>query len=161
MTFFRNVSKCFVGNKLCNQTGIHIWSSINIAKRKMSSEVEKALSAKLDANKPTIFDKIISKEIPAKIIYENDKVLAFHDVSPQAPVHFLVIPKRRIALLDEAKENDKELLGELLLTASEIAKEKLPGGYRLVINNGKDGCQSVFHLHVHVLGGRQMKWPPG
>ncbi|KAK9884853.1 hypothetical protein WA026_009077 [Henosepilachna vigintioctopunctata] len=127
----------------------------------MASEVDKALSAKLDRNQKTIFDRIISKEIPANIIYENDKLLAFHDVNPQAPVHFLVIPKKRIAMLDDAEDNDKDLLGELILTATKLAKEKLPGGYRLVINNGRDGCQSVFHLHVHILGGRQMKWPPG
>ncbi|KAK9884852.1 hypothetical protein WA026_009077 [Henosepilachna vigintioctopunctata] len=129
--------------------------------RSMASEVDKALSAKLDRNQKTIFDRIISKEIPANIIYENDKLLAFHDVNPQAPVHFLVIPKKRIAMLDDAEDNDKDLLGELILTATKLAKEKLPGGYRLVINNGRDGCQSVFHLHVHILGGRQMKWPPG
>ncbi|XP_044761521.1 histidine triad nucleotide-binding protein 1-like [Coccinella septempunctata] len=162
MSVLRSISRCFLDKKIYSIKPIPKSSfSVNMNTRKISSEVEKAVSAKLDRSKPTIFDKIISKEIPADIIYENDRLLAFNDVSPQAPVHFLVIPKKRIALLNDAEENDKDLLGELILIASKLGKEKLPGGYRLVINNGKDGCQSVFHLHVHVLGGRQMKWPPG
>ncbi|XP_045483670.1 histidine triad nucleotide-binding protein 1-like [Harmonia axyridis] len=156
MSILKTIGRCLIDKKVSS-----FRTAIQISSTPMSSEVKKSISAKLDRSKPTIFDKIISKEIPAKIIFENDKLLAFHDVSPQAPVHFLVIPKKRIALLDDAEESDKELLGELILTASKLGKEKLPGGYRLVINNGKDGCQSVFHLHIHVLGGRQMKWPPG
>ncbi|CAJ0947532.1 unnamed protein product, partial [Mesorhabditis belari] len=126
----------------------------------MASEVEKAQTAQKGGD--TLFGKIIRKEIPAKIIFEDDDVLAFHDVSPQAPVHFLVIPKKAIPSIEDASDVDASLLGKLLLTAKNVAKElHLDNGYRLVINNGKDGCQSVFHLHIHVLGGRQLQWPPG
>ncbi|XP_018018553.2 adenosine 5'-monophosphoramidase HINT2 isoform X2 [Hyalella azteca] len=111
---------------------------------------------------PTIFDAIISRSIPANIIYEDDLSLAFRDINPQAPVHFLVIPKRRILMLEKAEASDKELLGHLLLVAKKVAdQEKLQDGYRVVINNGPNGAQSVYHIHVHVLGGRQMGWPPG
>ncbi|XP_034233779.1 histidine triad nucleotide-binding protein 1-like isoform X2 [Thrips palmi] len=128
----------------------------------MASEVDKARSAAASAkSQPTIFDKIIAKEIPADIIYEDDQCLAFNDISPQAPTHFLVIPKRRIAMLDDVEPADKDILGHLLFTASKLGRERLGNGFRLVINNGKDGAQSVFHLHIHVLGGRQLQWPPG
>ena len=110
----------------------------------------------------TIFGKIIRKEIPAKIVFENENVLAFHDVSPQAPTHILVIPKKSIPDVGAATEKDQLLLGELMLTAAAIAKEQgLTGGYRIVTNIGVDGGQSVFHLHLHLLGGRQLAWPPG
>lgn len=114
-------------------------------------------------NSPTIFDKIIDKSIPADIIYEDDKCLAFRDINPQAPVHFLVIPKKRISMLSLAEEGDREILGHLMLVASQTARQEglADNGFRTVINNGPDGAQSVYHLHVHVLGGRQMKWPPG
>ncbi|CAB3407434.1 unnamed protein product [Caenorhabditis bovis] len=129
------------------------------------SEVEKAREAALHKDvqaNDTIFGKIIRKEIPAQILFEDDEVLAFRDVSPQAPTHFLVIPKRRINMLENAEEGDGALLGKLMLTAAKVAKqEKLADGYRVVVNNGKDGCQSVFHIHLHVLGGRQLNWPPG
>ncbi|XP_050312892.1 histidine triad nucleotide-binding protein 1-like [Anthonomus grandis grandis] len=127
----------------------------------MSSEVKKTHLVRVKNQPTTIFDKIIAKEVAADIIYEDKQCLAFNDVAPQAPVHFLVIPKKRIPMLDHAETSDQEVLGHLLLTAKALAKERLPNGYRLVINNGKDGCQSVYHLHVHVLGGRQMNWPPG
>ncbi|KAI6229075.1 DMAP-interaction domain-containing protein [Aphelenchoides fujianensis] len=120
----------------------------------MASEVDKAQTAD---SKPeeTIFDKIIRKEIPAKIILEDEHLLAFHDVAPQAPVHFLVIPKKPIRMLEKAEASDEALLGKLLLAAERAAKSlNLADGYRVVINNGKHGCQSVYHLHVHVLGGR-------
>ncbi|GJN39064.1 hypothetical protein PR202_gb28158 [Eleusine coracana subsp. coracana] len=110
------------------------------------------------------FDKIIAKEIPSSIVYEDEKVLAFRDINPQAPVHVLVIPKVRDGLtgLDKAEPRHAEILGQLLYAAKVVAeKEGLANGYRVVINNGAEGCQSVYHLHVHVLGGRQMKWPPG
>lgn len=125
-----------------------------------SSEVAKAQNAQFD-QKETIFDKIINKQIPADIIYEDDVCLAFNDVSPQAPTHFLMIPKKRIPTLDKCEADDAQLLGNLLLRAKTLAKERLPDGYRLVINNGVHGCQSVYHLHIHILGGRQMSWPPG
>ena len=111
----------------------------------------------------TIFGKIIRREIPANIVFENERVLAFRDVNPQAPVHILVIPKKKVSDLSKCSNSDKDLLGELVLVASEIArKENLEkSGYRLVVNTGKDGGQTVFHLHVHLLGGRAMHWPPG
>ncbi len=111
----------------------------------------------------TIFDKIIRKEIPASIVFENENILAFRDISPQAPVHILVIPKRQIVDLGKAESSDKELMGELLMTAAEIAKNEGldSSGYRVVINTGENGGQSVFHLHLHILGGRKLNWPPG
>jgi histidine triad (HIT) family protein len=110
----------------------------------------------------TIFKKIIDREIPAKIVFEDGLALAFHDVNPQAPTHVLVIPKQEIAGLDAAGEGDGALLGHLLLVAKRVAYELgLKDGYRVVINNGPDGGQTVDHLHVHVLGGRAMGWPPG
>ena len=111
----------------------------------------------------TIFEKIIAREIPARIIYEDDLVLAFHDVNPQAPTHVLVIPKRSIPRIAEAGFQDHALLGHLLLKAAAVAAQVglREGGYRLVINNGPDGGESVPHLHCHILGGRQMHWPPG
>ncbi|MFH4977305.1 hypothetical protein AB6A40_004014 [Gnathostoma spinigerum] len=125
----------------------------------MESEVEKA--QRPDAGDDTIFGKIIRKEIPAKIIYEDDNVLAFHDVSPQAPIHFLVVPKKRIDMLENVTDQDESILGKLLIAASKVAKMlNLTKGYRVVINNGREGCQSVHHIHLHVLGGRQLGWPP-
>ncbi len=112
----------------------------------------------------TIFSKIIRREIPAKIAFESETVLAFHDVNPQAPVHILVIPKKPIADIASASVEDRELLGELLLVAGKLAREQgldEHGGFRLVINNGADAGQTVFHLHVHLLGGRSFNWPPG
>ena len=111
----------------------------------------------------TVFDSIIAREIPADIVYEDDRALAFRDISPQAPVHVLVIPKRRIARVSAAVDEDAGLLGHLLLVARDVAAREgiAEGGYRLVINNGDDGGQSVDHVHVHVLGGRAMAWPPG
>ncbi|XP_059617053.1 histidine triad nucleotide-binding protein 1 isoform X2 [Phlebotomus argentipes] len=113
------------------------------------------------SGQPTIFDKIISKEIPADVIFEDDQCLAFNDIAPQAPVHFLVIPKRRIAMLENAQESDKDILGHLMQVAGTLGKNRAPNGFRLVVNNGAEGCQSVYHLHLHVLGGRQLTWPPG
>lgn len=110
----------------------------------------------------TIFKRIIDGEIPAQIVYETDRCLAFRDVNPQAPVHVLVIPKQEIASLAEAAEADESLLGHLLLSARAIACQLgLENGYRTVINCGPDGGQSVDHLHVHLLGGRPLGWPPG
>jgi histidine triad (HIT) family protein len=111
----------------------------------------------------TIFSKIIAREIPARIIYEDDRCLAFHDVAPQAPVHFLVIPKREIARIAATQSGDEALLGHLVFVAKTIAAQVGLGdtGFRVVINNGPDGGESVPHLHVHVLGGRPLGWPPG
>lgn len=110
----------------------------------------------------TIFSKIIRREIPADIVYEDDLVLAFKDVAPQAPVHILLIPKQPIPQLAAAESHDHALMGHLLLTAKRVAEQVgLNQGYRVVINNGADGGQTVDHLHLHILGGRQMDWPPG
>ena len=111
----------------------------------------------------TIFGKIIRREIPAEIVYEDDLALAFKDVNPQAPVHILVIPKQPIAKLADAEPQDHALMGHLLLTAKQVAEQHglAKNGYRVTINNGPDGGQTVYHLHLHILGGRQMKWPPG
>lgn len=102
------------------------------------------------------------KEIPCEFIYEDDDCVAFHDVSPQAPVHFLVIPKKSITQLSKASAEDEKLLGHLLLAGKKVAENLgLSDGYRVVINDGKLGCQSVYHLHLHFLGKRQLNWPPG
>jgi histidine triad (HIT) family protein len=110
----------------------------------------------------TIFSKIIRREIPADIVYEDDLALAFRDVHPQAPIHILVIPKKAIAKLADAESGDHALMGHLLLTVKRVAElVGLTDGYRVVINTGPDGGQTVYHLHLHILGGRQMSWPPG
>jgi len=110
----------------------------------------------------TIFSKIIRKEIPADIVYEDNLAIAFRDVNPQAPVHILVIPKEPIAMLSDAESKDHALMGHLLLTVKRVAEQEgLTNGYRVVINTGDDGGQTVHHLHLHILGGRQMTWPPG
>jgi histidine triad (HIT) family protein len=110
----------------------------------------------------TLFEKIAAREIPAAIVYEDDLVLAFLDINPQAPKHVLMVPKKPIPRLSEATPEDHKVLGHLLLKAAEIAKKlDLKGGYRLVINNGPDAGEAVPHLHVHILGGRRMAWPPG
>ena len=110
----------------------------------------------------TIFSRIIRREIPARIEHEDDLCLAFHDVAPQAPVHLLVIPKRVIPSLAEATAADTPLLGHLVAVASSLAQKLgLEAGYRLVVNCGSDGGQTVPHLHIHLLGGRPLGWPPG
>ncbi|XP_046975854.1 uncharacterized HIT-like protein Synpcc7942_1390 [Vanessa cardui] len=129
-------------------------------RRPYSDEVKRAQNADVTSG-PTIFDKIISKEIKADIIYEDELCLAFNDIAPQAPVHFLVIPKRKIPRLQDSETGDRELLGHLMLVARSLGAARAPQGWRLVVNNGVHGAQSVYHLHLHVLGGRQLKWPPG
>ncbi len=110
----------------------------------------------------TLFSKIIRREIPAQIVYEDDLCLAFKDINPQAPVHLLIIPKKAIANLTEAETEDQSLLGHLLLTAKHLAQDLgLEKGFRLVINNGEEAGQTVFHLHIHLLGNRPLAWPPG
>ncbi|MEI6491902.1 MAG: histidine triad nucleotide-binding protein [Verrucomicrobiota bacterium] len=111
----------------------------------------------------TIFEKIIAREIPADIVHEDGLCIAFRDVSPKAPVHILVVPKRVIPRVAESVPADTELLGHLLVTAGRIARSEgiADSGFRLVINNGADGGETVPHLHVHLLGGRPMAWPPG
>ena len=110
----------------------------------------------------TLFEKIIDREIPAKIEHEDNKCIVIHDIDPQAPTHLLVIPKKVIPRIAEMQPEDKELLGHLLNIAGSVAKSlNLVNGFRIVINNGKDSGEVVPHLHVHVLGGRPMNWPPG
>ncbi|MGB3768731.1 MAG: histidine triad nucleotide-binding protein [Phormidesmis sp.] len=110
----------------------------------------------------TLFSKIIRREIPADIVYEDELCLAFRDITPQAPTHILIIPKKPIPKLADAQPEDKAILGHLLFTVSEIARqENLDKGYRVVINTGEEGGQTVFHLHLHLLGGRTLSWPPG
>ncbi len=111
---------------------------------------------------PTIFERIIARDIPARIVHEDDLCLAIHDIQPQAPVHVIVFPKRPIPRIAEATAADQSVLGHLLLTAAAVAQKlELAEGFRLVINNGPHGGESVPHLHIHLLGRRQMAWPPG
>lgn len=111
----------------------------------------------------TVFKKIIDREVPADIVYEDDLCLAFRDIDPKAPVHILLIPKKEIVSMAEVEPHDHPLMGHLLIKAAEVARDQglEKGGYRVVINTGPDGGQSVDHLHLHILGGRSMQWPPG
>ena len=111
----------------------------------------------------TLFEKIIAREIPAQIVFEDELVLAFRDIKPQAPTHVLLVPKKPIPRISEATAEDHKILGHLLLKAAEVAGQLglNQSGYRLVFNNGPDAGEAVPHLHLHILGGRQMGWPPG
>lgn len=111
----------------------------------------------------TIFEKIIAREIPADILHEDELCVAFRDVAPKAPTHILVVPKKPLARIAAASQEDEPLLGRLLRTAAQVARAEglSESGFRIVINNGRDGGETVPHLHVHVLGGRPMAWPPG
>ena len=110
-----------------------------------------------------LFCKIIGGEIPAKRVYEDDSIFAFEDINPQAPTHILLIPKEHYTSLKEVRETEKDLLGNILLKAKELAQDKglEDSGYRIVLNTGRDSGQAVFHIHFHLLGGRRMSWPPG
>ncbi|CAK6967079.1 histidine triad nucleotide-binding protein 1 [Scomber scombrus] len=126
----------------------------------MADETAKAQTAKPGGD--TIFGKIVRKEIPATFIHEDDQCVAFNDVAPQAPTHILVVPKKPIVQLSQAEESDAALLGHMMIVAKKCAAQAgLSKGYRIVVNDGQDGGQSVYHLHIHVLGGRSMGWPPG
>lgn len=109
----------------------------------------------------SIFEKIIDRQIPATIVYEDEKALAFRDINPVAPTHILVVPKKRIDKLEDMTAEDSTLIGHLCFVANTVAKQESLEGYRLVINNGEEAGQTVFHLHVHVIGGRPLSWPPG
>jgi histidine triad (HIT) family protein len=110
----------------------------------------------------TIFEKIINRDIPAEIVFEDEICIVIRDIEPQAPVHCLIIPKKKIERISLSKDSDQSTLGHLLLIAGKTANdEKLDSGFRIIINNGHEGGESVPHLHVHLMGGRQMKWPPG
>lgn len=129
------------------------------------SEVEKSQHPHIPSeDEQTVFDKIVNREIKASVVFEDSKVLAFHDISPQAPTHIVLVPKQRNGLtgLKACQEKHKELLGHMVWAASQVAQQQgLEEGWRLVVNDGKHGSQSVYHLHFHILGGRQMGWPPG
>ena len=165
-TFIRSVEKF---GKYYKNTKL----SYNITKFHMSNIVNEVEAAKLAAssdpainpNAPTFFDKLVSKEIPSTTIYEDDLCMAFRDISPQAPVHFLVIPKDKDVMtrLSNMREEQKSIVGHLMYVAQKVARDEglVEGGCRYVINDGADGAQSVYHLHIHVMGGRSMTWPPG
>ncbi|KAF3793348.1 zinc-binding protein [Nymphaea thermarum] len=166
-TVFRSIA---AGSGLSNPFPKDIFSSLispSLTCARASSDEEasaRAAASSAESGAPTIFDKIISKEIPSTVVYEDERVLAFRDIDPQSPSHILLIPKIRDGLtqLSKAEPRHVDILGHLLYTAKLVAeKEGLSNGYRVVINNGPDGCQSVYHLHLHILGGRQMRWPPG
>lgn len=114
-------------------------------------------------DKRTLFEKIISREIPAEIIFENERIIAFNDISPQAPIHILIVPKKVIISLNFLTEEDTILVGEMFLVAKNIAKSHgiIDSGYRTIFNTNEDGGQTVYHLHLHLLGGRALTWPPG
>lgn len=114
-------------------------------------------------NDKTIFERIIEREIPSAIVYEDEQCICFRDIAPQAPIHLLIVPKKRIVRVAESTLDDQALLGHLLLTAGLVARQEgfAESGFRTVINNGRDGGEEVPHLHLHILAGRQMKWPPG
>ena len=142
-------------------------------KRIMSHLVDEAAAARIASSTdpainpqaPTFFDKLVSKQIPSTILYEDDECLAFRDINPQAPVHFLVIPKNKDGMnrLSNMREDQQNKVGHLMYVAQKVAHSEgcAAGGFRIVINDGASGCQSVYHLHIHVLGGRQLTWPPG
>ena len=111
----------------------------------------------------TLFQKIVDREIPADIVYEDDLCLCFRDINPQAPIHLLIVPKKPIIRIAEAADEDQDILGHLLLTAKSVAKQEgfAESGFRTIINNGSDGGEAVPHLHLHILAGRQLTWPPG
>ncbi|CAL8348359.1 unnamed protein product [Boreogadus saida] len=126
----------------------------------MADEIAKSQAALPGGD--TIFGKIIRKEIPATLIYEDEQCIAFPDIAAQAPTHFLVVPKKPITQLSQAEDGDAALLGHLMLVAKKCAAQLgLAKGFRVVLNDGPDGAQSVYHIHLHVMGGRQMSWPPG
>lgn len=117
----------------------------------------------MEYDKDGIFAKIIRKEIPANIVFESDSVLAFEDINPKAPVHILIVPKTDVATVNDFEDNDAQVIGEMVLAAKQIAKDQGvdQSGYRLVINTLEDAGQEIFHVHMHLFGGRRMTWPPG
>jgi histidine triad (HIT) family protein len=137
------------------------WKAVGVVQQE-TAVARRAAVREGSAVSKTIFKRIIDRELPADIVYEDESTLAFNDVNPQAPVHILVIPKKEIASVADAAEDDALLLGRLLIVARDLAiKKGLDTGYRLIINTGPDAGQSVPHLHVHLLGRRALSWPPG
>ena len=139
--------------------------SVSFAKNWRSLRIERGLIVRCadeTLGLMTIFEKIIAREIPAKVIWEDEDAIAFHDVDPQAPVHVLIVPKKAVPRLADASDEDAALLGKLLLVARDVAKKlELSSGYRVVVNCGPDAGESVPHLHMHLLGKRSLAWPPG
>jgi len=166
---FQCIERSSINHILCRNryySRDHHWIFLDSSTRLMSSgnnEVSAAKKATPDDASPTIFDKILSKEWSSDKVYEDDIAYAFRDINPQAPIHILVIPKKRdgLTMLSKAKKDQQNLLGHLMFVAQEIGKKECPKGFRVVINDGEQGCQSVYHLHLHVIGGRQLNWPPG
>ena len=157
--FLSSSSKNKIENEKENMSG-----EVVKAKEAAAAEAQRSSSSSADdAGPDTIFDKLLSGEWPSDKVYEDDRAFAFRDVAPQAPVHILVIPKNRDGLtqLSKARSDQKELLGHLMYIAQEIGKKECPNGFRIVVNDGEEGAQSVYHLHLHILGGRSMTWPPG
>jgi len=142
-------------------------NSVKIDDDEVAAAKEAAIDYKLSsddkAGPATVFDKILSHEWSSNKVYEDDLAYAFRDISPKAPTHILVIPKVRDGLvqLSKARVDQKALLGHLMYVAQEVGKKECPKGFRVVVNDGEDGAQSVYHLHLHVMGGREMAWPPG
>ncbi|CRG98907.1 protein kinase c inhibitor-like protein, putative [Plasmodium relictum] len=159
---FKNiVFNCFIKFSYNNK---YLTRAINKKLARMADEEEKALlAAGKDENGSSIFGKIANGEMKVDLVYEDDKVMAFNDINPQAPVHILVIPKNRDGLtrLSKAEEKHKEILGHLMWAVAEIVRRNNLGDFRLVVNNGPEACQSIYYLHLHILAKRQMKWPPG
>jgi len=149
-------------NIINQSTKLSNMSSDEVEKAKVAAEEYKNSSGD-GAGPDTAFDNILSGKWPSEKVHEDDLALAFRDITPQAPVHILVIPKNRDGLvkLSNAREDQKDILGHLMYVAQMVGKKECPDGFRVVINDGEHGAQSVYHLHLHVLGGRQMKWPPG
>ncbi|GBG23801.1 Histidine triad nucleotide-binding protein 1 [Hondaea fermentalgiana] len=151
--------------QLLQRRGVHGADCGGEAKKHDEAAAARAAAKSASEGGPTIFDKIIKREIPATVVFEDELCMAFRDVNPQAPTHLLVIPKERgnLSQLSKAQEDDKSMLGHLLYTANRVAAQEGldKTGYRVVINDGVEGCQSVYHLHLHVIGGRQLTWPPG
>lgn len=170
---FTNNSKVGLGNKIFNFQKQHraFHRTASTTALKMSDEVEAAKKAAAEyeasdkdgAGPPTVFDKILSGEWDSKKVHDDELCYAFRDINPQAPTHILVIPKKRDGLvkLSTAREDQKDILGHMLYVAGQIGKKECPKGFRIVINDGEEGSQAVYHLHIHVVGGRQMQWPPG
>jgi histidine triad (HIT) family protein len=127
------------------------------------TKAQQAAALPTSDDTPTVFDKILSGEWSSDKVYEDETCLAFRDINPQAPVHIILIPKHRDGLtqLSKAREDQEGLLGHLMYVSQQIGNKECPKGFRIVINDGQDGAQSVYHLHLHILGGRQMTWPPG
>ena len=138
-------------------------SEVAAAHRAAAAAHRAAATSHADGAPPTIFDRILAKQIPSETVHEDDLCYAFNDISPQAPTHVLLIPKVRAGLtqIRHAAPAHTELLGHMMLTAGELGSKLCPDGFRLVVNDGKEGAQSVYHLHIHILGGRQLSWPPG